>query len=123
MELSADEQTLLIAGIGYFVAVSFWAVALHSRAKTMLRLLSEMMEPALWQAIGAPATLKAAMKDPEKRWYKFIRSGEYLQQCDDVAIALIDDYRRRTKVMLFVCAAAGLLLLIRFWALLKPDFL
>lgn len=123
MELSTDEQTLLVAGIGYIAAVAIWAISLNSRAKTMLRLLSDMVEPTLWQGVGAPDTLKAAIQDPEKRWHRFIRSGEYLRQCDDIAIALIDDYRRRTKLMLIVCAGGGLLLLIRFWPLLKPDFL
>jgi len=123
MELTADEQTLLVAGIAYLIAVAVWAISLHSRARTMLRLLSEMIDPTLWQAIGAPDSLKAAMKDPERRWHRFIRSGEYLRQCDDVAIALIDDYRRQVRLMLLVCAGSGLLLLIRFWPLLKPDFL
>jgi len=123
MDLTSDEQTLLVAGVLYLIAVSIWALSLHARARTMLRLLSEMVEPSLWQAIGAPVTVKAAMQDPEKRWARFIRSGEYRRQCDDVAIALIDDYRRRTKIMLIVCAGSGVLLLIRFWSLLKPDFL
>jgi hypothetical protein len=123
MELGNDEQTLLFAGVGWLIAVSIWAVSLHSRAKTMLRLLSDMIDPEVWQAIGAPDTLKAALRDPERRWHRFVRSGEYLKRCDDASIALIDDYRRRTKVMLVVCAGSGLLLLIRFWPLLKPDFL
>lgn len=123
MELGTDEQVLLVAAIGYVAAVAIWAVSLHARAKTTLRLLNDLVDPAVWQAVGAPDTLKAAMQDPERRWYRFVRSGEYLRQCDDDAIALIDDYRRRTKTMLFVCAGGGLLLLIRFWPLLKPDFL
>jgi hypothetical protein len=123
MELSTDEQILLVAAIGYIFAVSIWAVSLHARARTMLRLLSDIIDPDVWQAIGAPETLKAAMQDPERRWHRFVRSGEYLRRCDNAAIALIDDYRRRTKVMLIVCAGSGLLLLIRFWPLLKPDFL
>lgn len=123
MELSNDEQVLLVTAIGYIVAVSIWAFSLHARAGTMLRLLGEMIEPEVWQAIGAPGSLKEAMQDPARRWHRFIRSGEYLRQCDDTAIALIDDYRRRTRIMLFICAGSGLLLLIRFWPLLKPDFL
>lgn len=102
MELSNDEQTLLIAGIGYLVAVGIWALSLHVRARTMLGLLGETVEPTLWQ---------------------FIRSGEYRRQLDNSSVALIDDYRRRTKFMLIVSAGAGILLLIRFWPLLKPEFL
>jgi hypothetical protein len=123
MELSNDEQVLLVAAIGYIAAVAIWALSMHARAKSMLRQLSGLVDPAVWNAIGAPDTLKAAMKDPERRWYRFVRSGEYLKQCDDAAVELIDDFRRRSKLMLIVCAGGGLLLLIRFWPLLKPDFL
>jgi hypothetical protein len=123
MELSTDEQVLLVAAIGYIAAVAIWAFSMHARAKSMLRQLSDLIDPTVWNAIGAPDTLKAAMKDPEKRWYRFVRSGEYLKQCDDAAVELIDDFRRRSKLMLIVCTGGGLLLLIRFWPLLKPDFL
>lgn len=123
MELSSDEQTLLVAGIGWLIAVSIWAFSLHARATTMFRQLGETIDPDVWQAIGAPDSLKAALRDPDRRWRRFVRSGEYLRKCDDGSIELIDDYRRRTKVMLFVCAGSGILLLIRFWPLLKPGLL
>lgn len=122
MELNADEQTLLIVGIGYLVAVAVWALTLHARAKTLLKQMSELIEPSLWQSLGAPANIKAAMRDPQKRWFRFINSGEYRRQCSDAAIELIDDYRRRTRIMLLVLAGGGLLLLVRFWPILKPDF-
>ena len=123
MQLSADEQTLLIAGLGYLIAVGLWALSLQARARTMLRELSERIEPGLWQSLGAPSTLKTALRDPQKRWYRFIRSGDYRRQCDDDTIALIDDYRQRTKLMLLVSAGAGLLLLVRFWPLLGSGLL
>lgn len=123
MDLSADEQTLLIVGIGYIVALVIWILSLVARARTLLRVLGETMDPDLWQAIGAPGSLKDAMRDPHKRWFRFLNTGEYLRQCDDVAIALIDDYRRRTRLMLAVFAISGLLLLVRFWPLLAPEFL
>jgi hypothetical protein len=85
--------------------------------------VSELIEPSLWESLGAPASIAAAMRDPGRRWLRFIRSGEYRRQCPDAAIELIDDYRRRTMIMLTVFAVGGLLLLIRFWPLLKPDFL
>jgi hypothetical protein len=123
MELSADQQTLLIAGVGWLIAVSVWALSLHARANTLLRNVGERLDPDLWQSLGAPATVKAAMQDPAKRWFRFIRSGDYQQRCDAAVIEMIDDYRRRTKFMLIVSAGSGLLLLIRFWPLLKPEFL
>lgn len=121
MNLGSEEQTLLIAGILYLIAVSIWALSLHSRAKVLLRTVGEQIDPELWQSLGAPETIKAAMRDPEKRWYKFVRTEEYLRQCDDETIALIDDYRRRTKFMLLVCAAGGVLLMIRFWTVVNPG--
>ena len=88
----------------------------------MLRRLSEVVEPSLWEALGSPASLNAAMRDPDRRWYRFLRSGEYRRKCNDAAIELIDDYHRRTR-MLLVLAGGGLLLLARFWPILKPDFI
>lgn len=121
--MSTDEQTLLIAGCGYLVAVGVWALSLHVRGRTMLRILGDSVEPALWRSLGSPDSIGATMKDPDRRWRQFIRSGEYRRQLDADSISLIDDYRRRTKFMLLVSAGAGILLLIRFWPLLKPEFL
>ncbi|HEY5665644.1 MAG TPA: hypothetical protein VIV64_02905 [Gammaproteobacteria bacterium] len=121
MQLSADQQTLLFVGIGYVVAMTLWVLSLQARARTTLGLLSELIEPSLWQALGAPRSMKAIMQDPERRWARFIRSGEYRRQCDETAIALIDDYRQRTRVMLGVFAISGILLLVRFWPVLKPE--
>ncbi len=121
MQLSADQQTLLFVGVGYMLALTLWVFSLQARARTMLGLLSELIEPALWQALGAPASIKAIMRDPERRWVKFIRTGEYRRQCNEAAIALIDDYRQRTRVMLGVFAVGGLLLLVRFWPVIKPE--
>jgi hypothetical protein len=113
----------LIAGVGYLVALTIWALSLYARGRTMLRQLSELIEPSLWESLGAPESINAAMRDPERRWHRFIRNGEYRRKCPDAAIELIDDYRRRTMIMLTVFAVGGLALLIRFWPLLKPDFL
>jgi hypothetical protein len=121
MQLSADQQTLLFVGIGYLVALTLWVLSLQARARAMLESLSGLIEPSLWQALGAPRSVKAIMRDPERRWIRFIKSGEYRRQCDEPAIALIDDYRQRTRVMLGVFAISGILLLVRFWPVLKPG--
>ena len=123
MELSADEQTLLIVGIGYLAALTIWAMSLYARGRVMLNHLSEIVEPSLWESLGAPDSINAAMRDPERRWNRFIRSGEYRRRLGADAIEIIDDYRRRTKIMLTIFSVSGLALLIRFWPLLKPDFL
>jgi hypothetical protein len=118
MPLSADEKAFLIAGLAYLAAALLWALVLRTRARIMLGQLSEIMEPSLWQQLGAPATLSDIVRDPNKRWVRFLRTREYRRQCDDTTIALIDDYRRRTTFMLWFLIAAGILLLIRFWPLL-----
>ena len=123
MELSGDEKILLIAGLGYLALALIWALTLNGRAKLMLRTIRELMEPELWEAIGSPDSLQAAMKDPHRRWHRFLKQGEYRRVCSDDVIALIDDFRQRTKRMLIVLTVAGLLLLFRFWPLLKPSFL
>jgi len=123
MELTADEQTLLIVGVAYLVALTVWALSLRARARTMLRRLGKLVEPSLWESLGSPDSIEAAMRDPGRRWYRFVRSGEYRRRLDEEAIGLIDDYRRRTRAMLLVLAGGGLLLLVRFWPILKPDFL
>ena len=121
MQLSADQQVLLFAGVGYLLALSIWVISLQARARTMLASLSELIEPTLWQALGEPRGIKSIMRDPEKRWIRFIRSGEYRRQCDETAIALIEDYRQRTRVMLGVFAVSGVLLMFRFWPLIRPE--
>lgn len=113
----------MIVGVGYLVALTIWALSLHARGRSMLRQVGERIEPELWQSLGAPDSINAAMRDPGRRWHRFLRSGEYRRQCSDAVVELIDDYRRRVKIMLTVFAVGGLLLLIRFWPLLKPDFL
>ena len=121
MPFSTDKQQLLFVGVAYVLALTIWVFSLQARARTMLALLSELIEPELWRALGAPESIKAIMRDPARRWVRFVRSGEYRRQCDDVAIALIDEYRQRTRIMLAVFAVGGLLLLIRFWPLLGPE--
>ena len=123
MELSGDEKILLIAGLGYLALALIWALTLNGRARLMLRTIRELMEPELWEAIGSPDSLQAAMKDPQRRWHRFLKQGEYRRACSDDVIALIDDFRQRTKRMLIVLTVAGLLLLFRFWPVLKPSFL
>jgi predicted nucleic acid-binding Zn ribbon protein len=123
MELTGDEKILLIAGLGYLAVATIWILTLNARGRLMLRAVRELVEPELWEAIGSPDTLQAAMKDPHRRWHRFLRQGEYRRVCSDEVIALIDDYRQRTRRMLWVLVVAGLLLLIRFWPELKPTFL
>jgi len=120
--MSADEKVLLIAGLLYIAAVVLWALILQARGKAMLREIGGRADPELWRAVGAPKSLTAAMRDPQKLWVKFIRSGEYRQRLAPELSELVDDFRRRSNRMLIVCGAGGILLLIRFWPLLRTSF-
>jgi hypothetical protein len=87
----------------------------------MLRTLRERMQPELWQAVGAPESLGAAMRDPQRRWRQFIASGAYRRQLGSDLAEVIDDFRRRANRMLIVCGLAALVLLFRFGPLLMPG--
>lgn len=123
MQLSADQQSLLIVAVLFIAAVAVFAFSTHLRGRTLLRNLRAGMDAESWAALGAPESLYQAMRDPEGRWRRFIRSGDYLRQLDPELAEQIDDYRRRSNRMLVIFGIAALLLLVRFWPLLKPDFL
>jgi hypothetical protein len=118
MELTADEQTLLIVGVGYLFAVGIWLWSMSVRADVMLREVGELMDRRLWQELGAPGSFKSAMQDPERRWMRFVRSGDYRKRCGGQVIDLIDDFERRTNWMLIVLGLGAALILYRFWPLL-----
>lgn len=123
MQLTADEQSLLIVAVLFIGAIGLWAFILHTRGNALLRSLSERIDPALWQELGAPATLQQAVFETGGRWRRFMRSREYRRRCDADTAALIDDYRFRSNRMLVIAGIAAALILIRYWPLLKPDFL
>ena len=123
MALSEDELSLLIVAPFFVVALAIWAFVLHLRGIALLRTLEEKLDPALWEELGAPSSIPAAMRDPKNRWWRFIRGGEYRKRLSPELVELIDDYRNRTSRMLVIFAIAAALLLWRYWPLLRPDFL
>jgi hypothetical protein len=123
VELTADERTLLIVGLGYLAAVGIWLWSLRMRADLMLGFVRDHVDAALWHELGAPESFKAAMADPERRWLRFVRSGEYRNRCGADVVDSIDDFRRRTHWMLVVLGGGAALILYRFWPLLFADFL
>lgn len=118
MELSADAQSLLIVGSAYLVLVAIWAWTLIVRSNILLRDLGERIDPELWQRLGAPASMKDVMNDPDKRWFRFVRNREYRIRCSTEVVDMIDDFRHRQNWMLIIVAAAGALLVYRYWPLL-----
>ena len=123
MELSADEQSLLIVSILFIGAILLWAFVMNARGNAMLKILSERLDPELWKELGEPQNLQQAAFNSKGRWRRFLRSKEYRQHCDTETAAMIDDYQRRANRMMIVGGIAAALLLYRYWPLLKPDFL
>ena len=123
MELSSDEQSLLFAGGGYLLIAIVWVWSLAARSNILLRDIAERVDPSLWQELGAPSSMKQAMSDPERRWLKFVRSGEFRRRCSTEVIDLIDEYKRRSNRMLIILGIAGALLLYRYWGILGPQLM
>ncbi len=101
----------------FLAAIVIFLLSIHIRGKILFRALAERVDPELWRSLGAPQSSFAAYRDPERRWRKFIRSGEY-RRLDQDHVDQIDDNRRRTKRMLVIFAIAIALLSFRFWSLL-----
>lgn len=123
MELTSDERLLLLIGLGYLGAVGVWFFSMRARAEQLLEKVRERIDPGLWDELGAPRSMKDVVRDPERRWQRFVRSGEYRKRCGSRVSELIDEFRQRTNVMLIVLGAGAALILYRFWPLLKPGFL
>lgn len=121
--MSVDEQSLLIVAVLFIAAVGIFALSVHLRGRALLRNLQEGIDADLWAALGAPESLAQAMHDPEGRWRRFIRSGEYRRRLAPELAEQIDDYRQRGNRMLVIFGIAAVLILIRFWPVLKPAFL
>ena len=120
--MGSDPSSLLVVGLAYLFITIVWVLTLAHRANILLREVKERIDPALWDELGAPASMKAAIADPERRWTRFIRSGEYKKRCSTDVIGLIDDHRSRTNRMLIILGIAAGLILYRFWPLLAPPF-
>jgi len=123
MPLSADEKSLLVVAPLFITALFVWAWVVHERGKRLFRMLAERLDADLWQSLGAPATVRQAMSDPARRWRRFLQTQEYRRRCPPDVVELIDDYRGRGNRMLILFGIAAVLLFVRYWELLKPDFL
>jgi len=118
VELSADEKSLLIVAPAYILGLSIWLWILVVRSRILFRELSEKIEPALWESLGAPKSMKDTLTDSKHRWTKFIKSGDYRRQCTEEVIDLIDDFKSRQNWMLTVMGIAALMIGFRYWPLL-----
>jgi hypothetical protein len=119
--VSADANTFMIVAPLLLAAIVIFVISVHVRGKVLFRTLGERVDPELWRSLGAPESILATLRDPERRWRGFVRSGEYRRRLDQDLVDRIDDNRRRTKRMLVIFAIAIVLLLYRFWPLVSAS--
>lgn len=112
--MNADVNTLVIVVPLFLAAIGIFALSVQVRGKMLFRMLGERADPELWRSLGAPESPLEALRDPEKRWRNFIRSGEYRRRLEADLVDQIDDNRRRVKRMLVIFGIAVVLLLYRF---------
>lgn len=101
----------------WLLATAACTLWLSRRAEALLASVREHGPSGLWEELGAPASVQAAVTDPAGRWRRFVRSGAYRTRCDPVLAARIDDFARSTTRALLLMAASGVgvVLWIRPW--------
>ena len=113
---------LIIVGLVYLVLVGYFVVIMRRQADALVRALETEGPDGLWQELGAPATMRDAVRDPKRRWTKFIRSGQYRTRCSPTLVAKIDAFRTFTNRGLLLTALVGGLVLLTFLPLLAMGF-
>lgn len=98
-----------------FVLMGFLRLVIRWRVR---RLFNEIREqaPHVWERIGSPANLSAALKDPEDRWKLLVRKQKFLNAEDTWVAQRIIAVRRRIILASYL-ASIGALVSILFIAL------
>lgn len=121
--ISQEELALAWVGGAYVVILAAYLWLMNRSAEKLLRVIQQHESAEVWQAIGAPKTVKQAVQDPKRRWREFLRSRAYRRLCSPVTASQIDAFLLKTYVGLAGLAVAGAIILVRFWPLLKPALL
>jgi hypothetical protein len=121
--ISQEELALAWVGGAYVVITAAYLWLMNRSAEKLLQVIQQHEAREVWQAIGAPGTIKQAVQDPDRRWREFIRSRAYRRLCSPVTASQIDAFLLKTYVGLTGLAVAGAIILVRFWPLLKPALL
>ena len=119
--MSADQNVFIVVAPLFLAAIVIFLLSVHVRGRILFSAVAERIDPELWRTLGAPVSIIDVLRDPERRWRKFIQSGEYRRRLDQDLVDRIDDNRRRTKRMLVIFMIAVALLAYRFWPLLWPS--
>jgi len=121
---AANEQTaLIIITLNYIAIVMIFAWSMSRRADRLLKHVSDSVPETLWEELGAPDSIQAAVKDPERRWAQFIRGEIYRNKCHPDLVARIDNFKMLTNRGLILLGITGAGIVYFFWSQLKPDFL
>ena len=121
--ISREEFTLVIVGLAYLLVTAVYVLWLSRSGESLLRAVKRDETDEVWQALGAPSSLRGAVQDPQHRWRKFIRTKSYQHRCSPLTAARIDAFRIHSAIGLVVLSAAGAAIAYRFWGLLEPFFL
>ena len=121
--ISQEELALAWVGGAYVVILAAYLWLMNRSAEKLLQVIQHHEASEVWQAIGAPRTIKQAVQDPDRRWREFLRSRAYRRLCSPVTASQIDAFLLKTYVGLAGLDVAGAIILVRFWPLLKPALL
>ena len=121
--ITQEELVLAWVGGAYVAILAAYLWLMNRSAERLLRVIQQHEAGEVWQAIGAPRTIKQAVQDPDRRWREFLRSRAYRRLCSPVTASQIDAFLLKTYVGLTGLAVAGAIILVRFWPLLKPALL
>lgn len=122
-EITQEELALAWVGGGYVAILALYLWLMNRSAEKLLRTIQQHEADEVWQAIGAPRSVKQAVQDPDRRWREFLRSRAYRHLCSPVTASQIDAFLLKTYTGLTGLAVTGVIILIRFWPLLKPALL
>ena len=106
-------------GLVYLAAVAAYAKRQAGIAERILQDLSTRC-PETWEEVGAPASVEASVKDPHRRWQRFIRERAYRSLGDSELVRRIDDFQRRNLVAMASLAVAGAAVLYCLWLAEAP---
>ncbi|TFH25598.1 MAG: hypothetical protein E4H03_00260 [Myxococcales bacterium] len=110
----------IAAGLAYLAATVVCAKTQTGTADKILRDLSVHC-PDAWADVGAPLTVQAAVRDPDRRWERFVRERAYLSRCDTDLARRIDAFRRRSLLTFTSIAIVGAVVLYCLWQVELPS--
>ena len=106
--------TFAFVGLLYLVIVAVVAVGLMRRASGLLLTEQRRAPAAVWTELAAPGSVTEALNDPDRRWTRFLRSGDHRTRLSTELVWEIDGFRRVVSWSLVLIAGAGVLVIAAF---------